>query len=58
MSASIISIAIGKYCFVNLNKREKPPMRFMIIVKATKDSESGLMPSAELLKDMANSIKT
>jgi hypothetical protein len=39
---------IGKYCFVNLNKREKPPMRFMIIVKATKDSESG----PELLKDM------
>ena len=27
-------------------------MRFMIIVKATKDSEAGLMPSAELLRDM------
>ena len=27
-------------------------MRFMIIVKATKDSEAGLMPSAELLQDM------
>ena len=27
-------------------------MRFMIIVKATKESEAGLMPSAELLHDM------
>jgi len=27
-------------------------VRFMIIVKATKDSEAGLMPSAELLRDM------
>lgn len=28
-------------------------MRYMIIVKATKDSEAGLMPSEELLADMA-----
>ena|SRR5579872_4002440 len=27
-------------------------MRFMIIVKASKDSEAGIMPSAELLADM------
>src|SRR5437868_7523729 len=27
-------------------------MRFMIIVKATKDSEAGVMPSEELLTDM------
>ena len=27
-------------------------MRFMIIVKATKDSEAGVMPSEKLLKDM------
>ncbi len=27
-------------------------MRCMIIVKATKESEAGLMPSAELLHDM------
>jgi hypothetical protein len=27
-------------------------MRFMIIVKATKESEAGVMPSEELLKDM------
>ncbi|MFZ0497119.1 MAG: YciI family protein [Methylocella sp.] len=27
-------------------------MRFMIIVKATKDSEAGIMPGAELLRDM------
>jgi hypothetical protein len=27
-------------------------MRFMIIVKATKDSESGVMPDEKLLKDM------
>jgi hypothetical protein len=28
-------------------------MRFMVIVKATKDSEAGKMPSAELLSAMA-----
>jgi hypothetical protein len=27
-------------------------MRFMILVKATKDSEAGVMPSAELLSEM------
>ena len=27
-------------------------MRFMVIVKASKDSEAGIMPSAELLRDM------
>lgn len=29
-------------------------MRFMIIVKATKDSEAGVMPEEKLLTDMAN----
>jgi len=29
-------------------------MRFMVIVKATKDSENGVMPSAELLTAMGN----
>jgi hypothetical protein len=29
-------------------------MRFMVIVKATKDSEAGVMPSKELLRDMGN----
>ena len=32
-------------------------MRFMVIVKATKDSEAGVMPSAQLLRIWANSIK-
>jgi hypothetical protein len=31
---------------------EVETMRFMIIVKATKDSEAGVMPSAQLLADM------
>jgi hypothetical protein len=29
-------------------------MRFMVIVKATKDSEAGVLPSQELLHDMVN----
>ncbi|HEX2168540.1 MAG TPA: YciI family protein [Longimicrobiales bacterium] len=29
-------------------------MRFMVIVKADKDSESGVMPSEEMLRDMGN----
>jgi hypothetical protein len=28
-------------------------MRFMVIVKATKDSEAGVMPSEQLLAEMA-----
>jgi|GEM_PF-4482179 len=28
-------------------------MRFMILIKATKDSEAGVMPSEKLLADMA-----
>jgi hypothetical protein len=33
-------------------KREKLKMRFMIIVKANKDSEAGVMPTEKLLKEM------
>ena len=29
-------------------------MRFMVIVKANKDTEAGVMPSEELLRDMGN----
>ena len=29
-------------------------MRFMVLVKASKDSEAGVMPSEELLRDMGN----
>src|SRR5215475_6512560 len=30
------------------------PMRFMILIKATKDSEAGVMPSEKLLTEMGN----
>jgi hypothetical protein len=33
-------------------RKENTIMRFMIIVKATKDSEAGAMPSAQLLTEM------
>jgi hypothetical protein len=29
-------------------------MRFMVLVKASKDSEAGVMPSEQLLKEMGN----
>jgi len=32
-------------------------MRFAILIKATKDSEAGVMPSQQLLTDMASSMK-
>src|SRR5262245_17853287 len=35
------------------NLRGETTMRFMVIVKATKDSEAGKMPSEELLSAMA-----
>src|SRR5581483_10494408 len=34
-------------------QRETKTMRFMVIVKATKDSEAGVMPSEEMLAAMA-----
>src|SRR5262249_44908815 len=34
------------------NNQETKTMRFMIIVKATKDSEAGVMPSEQLLTEM------
>src|SRR5258705_13794428 len=37
---------------VNINRQEIETMRFMIIVKATRDSEAGVMPSEKLLSDM------
>src|ERR1700755_1284737 len=33
---------------------EENDMRFMVIVKASKESEAGVMPSEQLLKDMGN----
>jgi hypothetical protein len=38
------------------NERRKGDliMRFMIVVKATKDSEAGVMPSQLLLSEMGN----
>jgi hypothetical protein len=32
-------------------------MRVMVIVKADKDSEAGVMPTEKLLTDMANTTK-
>src|SRR5262245_9808991 len=34
-------------------RKEKTTMRFMVMVKATKDSEAGKMPSEKLLSEMA-----
>ena len=33
-------------------------MKFMVIVKADKDSEAGVMPSKELLTQMATTTKS
>jgi len=35
-----------------ISRKEKYPMRFMLIVKANKDSEAGVMPSQQLMEDM------
>jgi len=35
-----------------LNKKGETKMRFMVIVKASKESEAGVMPSEKLLTDM------
>jgi hypothetical protein len=37
---------------VNQSRRQQTIMRVMVIVKATSDSEAGVMPSQELLADM------
>jgi hypothetical protein len=36
-----------------VNAREATPMRFMIIVKASPDTEAGVMPQEQLLAEMA-----
>lgn len=33
-------------------------MRFMVLVKATKDSEAGVLPSQKLLAEMESSMKS
>jgi hypothetical protein len=35
-------------------RKDKKTMRFMVIVKADKDSEAGVMPSEKMLTDMGN----
>ena len=37
---------------------EEIQMRFMVMVKATKESEAGVMPSAELLAEMGRSTRS
>jgi hypothetical protein len=33
-------------------------MRFMVLVKASKESETGIMPSEKILAEFANTTKT
>src|SRR5258708_3517756 len=40
--------------FLNFNEKETIPMKFMILVKATEESEAGAMPDEELLTAMGN----
>ncbi len=35
-------------------KENQPPMRFMVMVKATPESEAGVMPSEKMLADMTS----
>jgi hypothetical protein len=44
-------VAVKRECFLNLNPKEFT-MRFMILVKATADSEAGVMPSEQLFAEM------
>src|ERR1700730_1810020 len=52
MRSPSISGNIWKCCSTNPSNGRKPTMRCMIIVKATNDSEAGVMPSAQLRADM------
>src|SRR6185503_7595322 len=45
------SLSISPPLVRRLSRGEKP-MRFIVMVKATKDSEAGVMPSTKLLEDM------
>src|SRR5215468_3355254 len=55
MLRSIANFGTGTPGFrqINATERRNNPMRFMVIVKASKDSEAGKMPSEELLGAMA-----
>src|SRR5258708_27284443 len=37
---------------LNMQPQEETTMRFMVMVKATQDSENGVMPDRKLLEDM------
>jgi hypothetical protein len=43
----------GRRAAILTQPKGDEPMRFMIIVKATRDSEAGVMPGEQLLADMA-----
>jgi len=46
-----LTVSISPRLVRRLSRGEKP-MRFIVMVKATKDSEAGVMPSTQLLEDM------
>jgi hypothetical protein len=43
---------VWKFCFEKQNEKEIIEMRVMVIIKANKESEAGVMPSEQLLTDM------
>jgi hypothetical protein len=56
---SISPVPIRRQCRAGKNrdlalnpKQEKTTMRFMVLVKATKDSEAGVMPDPKILEEM------
>src|SRR5262245_42794977 len=54
MSIPLVAVRrlIGGWRLAARLKNKETTMRVMVIVKATKDSEAGVMPSQKLLEDM------
>src|SRR3982750_4033918 len=50
--SSAISFSVCSVCSVANRPKGRPTMRFMILVKATAESEAGVMPETQLLADM------
>jgi hypothetical protein len=52
MSKSLAPFVVGYEHYRSPTRRKETDMRFMVLVKATRDSEAGVMPSEQLLAEM------
>jgi hypothetical protein len=58
MEARLAWSRLPKNVYIHLNLRRDIPMRFMVIGKASKNSEAGIVPTQEAFAEMADRGKS